>query len=202
MRAHAAAAVLLLAAAWYWREHLSDDNDELELAPDWTDEVTAALSTLRNTIAPTPVQGMRTSAAGLAHLKRRESLSLTPYRLGDGGSTIGWGRYYPDNGPPPPDRIDRATAEAWFVEDVRERGERWVTVYVDVPLLQHQFDALVSMAYNLSPRSFRKIAAAVNAGEDPANMALQFIRQGTHLEAGLRTRRQAELAMYRTGRYA
>ena len=94
--------------------------------------------------------------------------------------------------------IDRATADEWFALDVKERGEKWVKTYVTVPLTQPQFDALVSMAYNLSPRSFKTIADAVNAGEDPEAAALQFVRAGTGLERGLRRRRAVEVAMFRT----
>ena len=150
-----------------------------------------------NALRGTSAAGMSTSSAGLAHIQQFEGLRLTRYRLGDGGYTIGWGRYYPDSGPPPPERIDRATADAWFAQDVAERGERWVRAYVTADLTQPQFDALVSMAYNLSPRSFRQIADQVNQGNDPERAALQFIRAGTNLERGLRNRRAAELALFR-----
>ncbi len=203
-----AAAALLLAAAWYWWQQQADDAGELpdandpstyDTSPDWTDQMNAALASARNLVMPTDASSMRTSAAGLAHLKSFEKCSLTRYRLGDGGWTIGWGRYYPDGGEVPPERIDQATADAWFAEDVSERGERWVQAYVTVPLTQGQFDALVSMAFNLSPKSFRRIADAVNAGQDPEPIALQYVRAGTNLERGLRRRRAAEIAMYREG---
>jgi lysozyme len=213
-----AAAALLLAAAWWWRSQQQPADlaapdpgpfdpyapdaewqpDEENTAPDWSDELTAALSTARNFIAPTPAAGMSISPAGLAHLQKSESLSLTRYRLGDGGWTIGWGRYYRDGGPVPPERIDRATADAWFAEDIESRAARWVRAYVTAPLTQPQFDALASMAYNLSPKSFRTIADAVNEGRDPEAAALRFVRAGTNLERGLRNRRKAEMALYRT----
>lgn len=141
---------------------------------------------------------MSTSSAGLQLLRAFEKCSLTRYRLGDGGWTIGWGRYYPDGSNLPPERIDQATADLWFLQDVQDRGERWVKAYVSVELTQAQFDALVSMAYNLSPASFRNIADAVNAGDDPESQALRYVRAGTNLEVGLRRRRAAELELYRT----
>lgn len=156
----------------------------------------AALGTV-NSIAGTDAASMRTSAGGLAHLHAFERLALTPYELGDGGWTIGWGRYFPYNGPKPPDTITRQTADEWFAEDVDTKAERWVKAYVTVPLTQPQFDALVSMAYNLSPKSFRTIADQVNAGNDPEVAALKFVRAGSHLERGLRRRRAVEVAMYR-----
>lgn len=139
---------------------------------------------------------MSTSSAGLAHLRNREKCSLTRYRLGDGGYTIGWGRYYPDGGAVPPERIDQATADLWFAQDVQDKGERWVKAYVNLELTQSQFDALVSMAFNLKPASFRTIADSVNAGEGPEVAALKFVRAGSNLEAGLRNRRAEEFALY------
>lgn len=210
----ASAAALLLAAAWWYRnatgpELAAIDNSDAAPAdetgngasgqnePGIIETITAAAQATVNTITGTDATSMTTSPAGLAHLQQFERLALTPYRLGDGGSTIGWGRYYPDKGPQPPAQIDRATADAWFSQDVIDRAEKWVKAYVTAPLTQPQFDALVSMAYNLSPRSFKDIANAVNAGEDPEGAALQYVRAGTNLERGLRRRRSSELAMYR-----
>lgn len=127
--------------------------------------------------------------------------NLIPYRLGDGGATIGYGRFYPDNGPPPPAHITHAQAEAWFAEDVESRAARWVRQFISVPLTQFQFDALVHMAYNLSPASFQNIADAVNSGEDPEQAALRYVRPGTNLERGLRIRRGHEIALFRDGVY-
>lgn len=196
----ATGAGLLLLATDYLRRQLVD-GDALE-PPDWTDEVTAMAYEARNAITGSPVAFLVPSSALVAMLKRLERLALAPYRLGDGGSTIGYGRFYPDGGPVPPARIDAATAESWFAEDLEDRGARWVRAYVSVPLQQHQFDALVHMAFNLSPKSFRNIADAVNRGEDPEAQALRYVRAGTNLEAGLRTRRREEMNLYRNGIYA
>jgi lysozyme len=199
------AAALLLAAAWNRREveaSLGLDVDPFAPTSDWIDEMNAALAGARNAIMPTPVADMRPSDALRDVLKESEQLRLARYRLGDGGYTIGWGRYYADGGPLPPERIDRATADAWFDEDLEARGARWVRAYVSIPLHQHQFDALTHMAYNLRPSSFKTIAEAVNAGQDPEAAAMKYIRAGTHLEAGLRNRRGRELAMFREGIYA
>lgn len=223
-QAGAAAAAVLLLAAWWWRRQADQAGElvasetgnapgdplawpaDLELPAAGREPfdplagfeaVTAPLLSIVNQVRGTSAAGLTTSAAGLAHMQQFEGLRLERYRLGDGGWTIGWGRFYPDGGEVPPERIDRATADAWFRQDVAERGERWVRAYVTAELTQPQFDALVSMAYNLSPRSFRRIADQVNAGGDPEPIALQYIRAGTNLERGLRNRRAAELAMFR-----
>jgi lysozyme len=196
-----ASAAALLLVADYVRRQLGDGED-LGGDPDWTDQVNAMAAEARNALTGSDVAGMRPSANLVGMLKRGERLVLTRYELGDGGWTIGYGRFYPHNGPMPPERIDEYQAEAWFNEDIEARAARWVRAYVTVPLAQHQFDALVHMAFNLSPKSFRTIAAEVNAGNDPEAAAMKFIRAGTNLERGLRNRRAKELNLYRSGIYA
>lgn len=197
-----AAAVLIVGAAWWVYRKQTEGYEAEHPQADWTDEVDAMLNEAQNLLIPTPAAGMRPSAALLAMLRKGEALRLTRYRLGDGGWTIGYGRFYPDGLPPPPETITREQAEAWFADDVESRGARWVRAYVRVNLTQTQFDALVHMAYNLSPRSFKNIADAVNRGEDPEAQAMRYIREGTNLEQGLRNRRAKELALYRSGVYA
>ncbi len=191
-------ALLLLASYRLQRDVFTTD----DTTADWTDYLDETMASARNLISSPPVAGMLPSQALLDMLKRGEALRLERYRLGDGGWTIGYGRYYPDNGPLPPERITRGQAEEWFAVDVEQRGARWVRAYVRVPLTQHQFDALVHMAFNLKPSSFKTIADAVNAGEDPEAAALRYVRAGSHLEAGLRNRRAREVALYRMGLYA
>lgn len=165
------------------------------------DDLDALMSEARNAITGSPVADMQPSDAVKDMLRGSERLRLYRYRLGDGGWTIGWGRFYPDSGPPPPEQIDRATADRWFDEDVEARAARWVRAYVTRPLQQHEFDALVHIAYNLSPKSFRNVADAVNRGEGPHVAALQYVRAGTNLEAGLRNRREREFALWDAGLY-
>lgn len=160
------------------------------------DGVSAMAADFEGSISGSPAEYFRTSDAMQKRLKKREGLRLERYRLGDGGWTIGYGRFYPDSGDAPPEVIDLATAEQWFSTDLVDRGEKWVKAYVAVPISQSQFDALVSMAYNLRPSSFKKIAEAVNAGQDPAPVAMQYTRPGTNLENGLIARRSEELGIY------
>ena len=203
------AAAALVLAAWFFRRQLTDsladgpnqtgnDDPGIEDAPTWSDQAAGAIAAVRNLILPTPVSGMSTSPAALEQLKSFEALTLQPYRLGDGMVTIGWGRAYPEKGPQPPAQISRETADEWFAEDVRNIGEAKVKRYVQVPLTQPQFDALVSMSFNMGAASFRTIADAVNAGDDPESAAMKITRPGTNLERGLRRRRSVELAIYRT----
>lgn len=192
-------ASLLLLAAAFEAQRAVDLAAPEDAAPSWADQIDAAAASLTNTsdaASMSPSQGL------IDHLKASEALKLTRYRLGDGGWTIGYGRYYPDGATPPPERIDAATADAWFASDLEARGAKWVRAYVTEPLQQCEFDALCSMAFNLKPSSFKQIADAVNAGQGPDDAAMQFIRAGTNLERGLRNRRAGELAMFHQGVYA
>lgn len=174
----------------------SDDARAYEY-PTVSDDFSAVVSETWNRIMGTPASQMTISPEFRAVLAAREALRLDRYELGDGGWTIGRGHFTPYSSPPPPLRITREEAEALFDRDLEERAMRWVRAYVTAPLTQSQFDALTSMAFNLSPRSFRTIADAVNRGDDPEAAAMRFIRAGTNLERGLRNRREEELAWYR-----
>ena len=186
----------------YWLRRSLEPKYIEDGQPDWVDEAEAAVYTLKNEAMSTDATNMHASPALLAHLQSFEQLRLTPYRLNDGGWTIGWGRFYPDSGPPPPAQIDKATADAWFASDVVNRGEKWVKAYVTAPLTQGMFDGLTSMAYNMSPKSFATIADAVNQGQDPEAAAMVFTKPGTNLHNGLVRRRIAELDFFRGNREA
>lgn len=197
-----AAGAMLLASSYIVQREIDASSDEPPQDPDWTDMIDETLATARNLVMPTPAADMQPSAELVDMLKRGEALRLVRYRLGDGGWTIGYGRYFPDNGSPPPAEISADQAEAWFAEDIEARAARWVRAYVTVPLLQYEFDALVHMAFNLKPSSFKNIANAVNDGESPEAAGLRYIRAGTNLERGLRIRRAREVALYHYGIYA
>lgn len=146
---------------------------------------------------------MQASPEVEAMLKKGEALRLVPYRLGDGGWTVGYGHYTADDGTgTAPPTITPAQADQLFDQDIEQRAAQWVRAYVTVPVTQYQFDALCHMAYNLKPSSFATIAAVVNAGDDPEAAALKYVRAGTNLERGLRLRRARELDLYRNGVYA
>lgn len=154
---------------------------------------------------PTPLTAsLQPSTSLVAWLKGKEGLSLKKYNLGDGGATIGYGHFEP-SGPKAdalPDEITQDQADQLFASDVQARGSDIVKAYVTVDLSQNEFDALTSLAFNLSRSAFSQIAMAVNSGQPLDPLIYTWTRPGTALEAGLRARRDAELAMFVSGTYA
>lgn len=196
----------VLGAAWFASRHETGDEAE---AGAWTihdlpllGEAVGLVDDVIGAATNPDLQSMRSSFALREMLKKSEGRCLLERtNLGDGGWTIGWGRFEKSMSALPPS-ITREQAQQMFDYDVDRRAERWVRAYVTVPLTQEQFDALTSMAYNLSPPSFRKIAEAVNRGESPDAAAMQYVRAGSIFERGLRNRRSRELALYHQGVYA
>lgn len=145
---------------------------------------------------------MKTSDNGLALIKEFEGFSAKPYRCQAGVPTIGYGAtYYPDGR-----RVtmqDRPVTEADATAMLRSMlasYEAGVSRYVQVPLTQGQFDALVSFAYNvgLSALKDSTLLRLVNA-RDYAGAAAQFARwnrAGGKVLPGLTRRREAERVMF------
>lgn len=206
-RATFTAAVVLLMGAAYWK--FSQDAASVAAATGDTsytagdaamtavDQITGALSDL---VMPSPVAGMVCSDAGKAAIKSAEGLRLTRYYLGDGMATIGYG--HAGSTANIPATCTQAQADAWFEGDIESRAARWVRLYVTVPLYQNQFDALCSIAYNMSPHSFKKFADQVNAGNGIDGIAQDSVSWvPASLQNGIQNRRNNEMAMFDSGVY-
>jgi len=105
---------------------------------------------------------MRTSSAGLELIKTFEGLRETAVRLPDGRWTIGYGHVRTAREGL---AVTAADAEALLVHDLKPI-EAAISAMVFAPLMQNQFDALVSLAYNISLGQFRdsEIVGHLNAG--------------------------------------
>lgn len=132
-------------------------------------------------------------------LKTSEGLKLQPYDLGDGGWTVGYGHFSKGK----PAAVTLAEAEAMFDDDLENRAAKWVRIYVAVPVNQNQFDALVHIAYNMSPRSFKKFADEVNSGNGIRAIAEESVTWvAAKFTNGIRNRRNREINLYENGVYA
>lgn len=106
-------------------------------------------------------------------IKEHEGLRLVAYLDSVGVWTIGYG----DTGPDVVKGLTITKEEA--EERLRKRlveFEGYVNTYVKVPIKQHQFDALVSLVYNIGPANFKTstLLKKLNAG-DYVGAADQFL---------------------------
>lgn len=158
---------------------------------------------------------MKTSAKGIALIHSFEDLRLRAYpdpKTGGEPWSIGWGntQYMDGRKVKKGDVITKAQADDDFAFDLLD-FERQVTAAVKVPMTQGQFDAMVSIVYNvgagdkyksgiirLKDGSPSTLLRKLNAG-DYRGAADQFdvwISKGSAVEKGLRRRRAAEKALF------
>ena len=146
--------------------------------------------------------GLKPSAKGIALIHSFESCKLNAYP--DPGSadgnpwTIGWGSTGPD--------IKKGTiwtqeqADARFERDLAKFAEGVTRLLGDAPTTQGEFDACVSLAYNIGLSAFanstllRKHKAGDRRGA--ADEFLRWTKNDGRVMRGLVRRREAERALY------
>jgi lysozyme len=140
---------------------------------------------------------MHTSKAGIDLIKQFESFSPKPYLCPANVWTIGYGhtRGVTEN----TKQITEPEACDLLKEDLFV-FESQVNGVVDVPLKQHQFDALVSFVFNVGAGAFSTstMLKMINAGNmaGAANQFLRWTKAGGRVLNGLVKRRAAERAMF------
>jgi len=143
-----------------------------------------------------------TSAAGLALIKRYEGLKLKAYLCPAKVATIGYGSTrYPDGR-----RVmltDKLTNEAEATQLLLSTLNQYETVVnKNLPNVnQCQFDALVSLCYNIGGASLAKSTLVRKAKVNPNDPSIldEFMRwnkAGGKVLAGLTTRRAEEAKLY------
>lgn len=147
---------------------------------------------------------MRTSASGRAAITRHESLRLTAYpdpATGGEPWTIGVG-HTSRAGPPKVTKgmkITRAQADEILSRDLAA-FEAAVSKAVKVPLNQNEFDALVSLAFNIGAGAFAKstLVKKLNAGDraGAANAFLSWNKAAGKVMKGLTKRREDERRLF------
>lgn len=137
---------------------------------------------------------MKTSPAGVVAIKRFEGCVLKTYKCSAGVDTIGYGHTGSDVAPGM--TWSAADADGALLRDL-ERFEQCVEKAVKQPLRQGQFDALVSLAFNIGTAAFADstLVKCINAG-DLQGAGMQFISWNKvkgRTDAALLQRRAAEL---------
>lgn len=141
----------------------------------------------------------RISETGLALIKQWEGLRLRAYRCPAGVWTIGYGH---TGNVRAGMEITEEGADALLVSDLAT-FERAVARAVKVPLTQHQFDALVSFAFNVGVEAFRKSTLlrklnALDYAAVPGELA-KWVHAGGRKLDGLVNRRAAEAGLWVRG---
>jgi lysozyme len=139
------------------------------------------------------------SDEGVGLLKRWEGLKLEAYpdpATGGEPWTIGYGH---TRGVSKGQRITLAQAERLLREDL-ERFELGVEALVTAPISQGQFDALVSLAFNIGLVAFKNstLLRKLNLGQHCADEFMRWNRAGypRRVINGLTARRFAERALF------
>ena len=140
---------------------------------------------------------MRTSTNGRALIRQFEGEELKAYRCSAGVLTIGVGHTGADVKPGM--TITKAQSDALLAADLA-RFEKAIADAVKVPLTQNQFDACVSLAFNIGVAAFKSstLLRLLNAG-DYQGATAQFARwnkAGGKALTGLQKRRAAEAALF------
>lgn len=145
------------------------------------------------------------SPAGVDFIKSWEGLALSAYRDVAGVLTIGYGHTegFRDGRFGPDAVISEAAAEALLVEDLAPRAAATARL-VEVRLNQNEFDALVSLVYNIGAAAFgrstvrRRLNRSDRAGAADAFLMWNKARVGGVLREvrGLSRRRRAERALF------
>ena len=139
---------------------------------------------------------MKTSAEGIALIKKFEGLELDSYQCSANVWTLGYGH---TQGLAEGASCSEEEAEIILVNALKE-FETYVNALVDVELDQNQFDALVAWTFNLGPTNLRTstLLKKLNAGEynDVPSEIKRWNRAGGQVLDGLIRRREAEALLF------
>lgn len=142
-----------------------------------------------------------TSKVGIDLISSFEDTKLKAYDDGVGVWTIAIGTTIYPNGVKVKkgDTCTLEQAKSYFANDLK-RFEKTVNDSVKVDLTQNQFDALVSLTYNIGSTAFKKstLLKKLNAKDyiGASDQFLAWVSPGSKVEKGLRRRRMAERALF------
>ena len=144
---------------------------------------------------------MKTSSKGIDFIKSFETLQTQAYKAVQTEQyyTIGYGHYGPDV--IPGTTITEAEAEHLLTADIVDTERAVSNATAGWNLKQCQFDALVSLAFNVGVNAFRNstLLKLVKQGADEATIRAEFgkwCHSGGRVLKGLQRRRQAEADLF------
>lgn len=146
---------------------------------------------------------MQISQSGLNQIKKHEGLRLKAYYDAIGKPTIGYGNTFFENGRPVRmgDVITMERAESLLRFTVDTIFSKGVDKLVKSDINQNQFDAMVSLTYNIGVAAFggSTLLRRVNADPNDPEIANQFARWNRasgKILPGLTRRRAEEAELY------
>jgi len=148
---------------------------------------------------------MKMSHQGLTYLAEWEGLSLEPYDDGFGYLTIGVGHLVqPHEANELSEPITPARAYELLSDDVRD-AEDAINRFVEVPLEQHQFDALCCWTFNIGITAMRQstLVRELNTGdyEAPVRELPRWNKVRGQTVRGLVNRRRDTVELWSEGDY-
>ena len=139
---------------------------------------------------------MKISKEGIALIKKFEGCRLESYKCAAGVPTIGYGS---TKGVDMNMTISVERAEELLLEDIQV-FETEVSKAVEVPLHQHQYDALISWTFNLGGANLNasSMLKVLNNGayEDVPHQIKRWNKAGGKVLEGLTRRRLAESLLF------
>jgi lysozyme len=144
---------------------------------------------------------MKLSSIGADFIKSWEGLRMEAYRDGGGVWTIGYGHTAAAGGLAPSDgmTITHREADALFESDIGQYEDA-VNWAIKVSMEQREFDAFVSLCFNIGAGAFAASTAAkrFNKGDKKgaAEAILWWNKDNGNVVAGLVNRRMAEVQMF------
>ena len=148
------------------------------------------------------------TAAALAGIAGYEGYRERSYDDGVGVQTVGFGTTRHADGRPVQngDRTDPVRAVVALQADADRHARELAACIGDVPLTRGEWDAYVSLTYNIGPRAFCRSTLVRRLKETPPKYdaacaeILKWNRAGGQVMAGLTKRRQDEFKLCTEGR--
>lgn len=146
------------------------------------------------------------STRGAQFIGRFEGFRSTPYNDAAGNATIGFGHLIRYGNVTAHDVAEWGTITEAEGLSLLERDAAAalaaVEQHITRPLVQHEYDALTSFAYNCGGAALAgSVGVAVNAHQDPTDSLEQWDHAGHTVLEGLLNRRKAEARLFTHGDY-
>lgn len=148
--------------------------------------------------APGPTGPRRINPEGLALVEYYEGLVLVAAPDAVGVPTIGLGRIKYDDGTPVKngETCTKAQADEWLQTDLERDGGHYVRAWIQRPLNDNQYAALVSFTFNRGAGRLKQLIGMDGKIEDNL-LSFDWAGSADNHLLGLQRRRRSECALFR-----